>query len=994
VIVTFYSYKGGVGRSMAMANVARWYQLLGLNVVVIDWDLEAPGLESFFSGDPDTLAIWRSRIGLVDLMTLYRQDFPSLGLGEAALEDAKALRADVDRLHEVLAPLRFSLLDIPAPSAPADALPRVAPGKLRLLTAGWREGPERFAQYANAVQSFDWADFYASYRGQAYFEWLRESLCAPDVADIVLIDSRTGVTEMGGVCTRHLADVVTVLSAPNRQNIQGASMVARSFIGLSEQPWRGRRPMQVVMVPSRIDGSSHLVKSVFEPMFREHAAGLMPASLEKLKRDFWDLRIPYVDAYAFEEKMAVCEAGADPDLEAAYKLLAAHIGWLAAPESRVQQALRGEFDRVFGAELVRGQLDLGARFDAAWHRLPGAVQPAVRDLLLRLVQVGHTADDGDQPRSWRRADAEVGLADATAMALSTGLVKVERGTDDNERLVLAEADFVTRTALGLWIAEDRDRLLWRQRLRTYLDDWHRNPQDPGALLQGSVLDVAEIHARDGTPLLADEQAFIRRSRESAVAQAAAEAASAALARSPADAAATTAPSFGAAGLATPKNGASAAPVSRTATLWVAAGVLLGLVGLTAWWQLPTDAPVPATTTAGSAAAEPQLLEVRRLVDTGNPAGGLALLDSALRSRPGAHELLRARAVLRADTGDSSGALADLASLEQSTGALDVAGWSLRARMLAASGKDDPALTAYQRVLELGDLGAGHLGLAQIYERRGDKAGAVAAYRAAIGSTTDTRQRALAEARLQALEPEGTKVAAAPRASSQAFLQISLPADGPLAQPLGIALERAGVSVPKLKGGDYAWEVVPTGTARGDVRYFFREDQEAAQRARVAAQDALAAQGIDLTLALLYIDPAKVPVARRAQSGQLEVWLPPVAKLQGLRVQVFACGTGGPTAQALAIQAETYLQQRGAVVARRTTINETQRTSDFGLAPRGLEIRHSQNILPELLAARLMVGDRDFAALGKWRLVPTRTPTPGYLSLFICPASAGAGKAAR
>ncbi|HYE71696.1 MAG TPA: P-loop NTPase, partial [Blastocatellia bacterium] len=46
MIYTFYSYKGGVGRSMALANVAEWLYRQGLRVVIIDWDLEAPGLES------------------------------------------------------------------------------------------------------------------------------------------------------------------------------------------------------------------------------------------------------------------------------------------------------------------------------------------------------------------------------------------------------------------------------------------------------------------------------------------------------------------------------------------------------------------------------------------------------------------------------------------------------------------------------------------------------------------------------------------------------------------------------------------------------------------------------------------------------------------------------------------------------------------------------------------------------------------------------------
>ena len=48
-IVTFYAYKGGVGRSMALANVAVLLARRGLRVLAVDWDLEAPGLERYFS---------------------------------------------------------------------------------------------------------------------------------------------------------------------------------------------------------------------------------------------------------------------------------------------------------------------------------------------------------------------------------------------------------------------------------------------------------------------------------------------------------------------------------------------------------------------------------------------------------------------------------------------------------------------------------------------------------------------------------------------------------------------------------------------------------------------------------------------------------------------------------------------------------------------------------------------------------------------------------
>jgi MinD-like ATPase involved in chromosome partitioning or flagellar assembly len=48
MIYTFYSYKGGVGRSMALVNIAELFYQNGLNVLMVDFDLEAPGLERYF----------------------------------------------------------------------------------------------------------------------------------------------------------------------------------------------------------------------------------------------------------------------------------------------------------------------------------------------------------------------------------------------------------------------------------------------------------------------------------------------------------------------------------------------------------------------------------------------------------------------------------------------------------------------------------------------------------------------------------------------------------------------------------------------------------------------------------------------------------------------------------------------------------------------------------------------------------------------------------
>jgi hypothetical protein len=48
-IITFYSYKGGVGRTMALVNTAHVLARDGWRVLMVDFDLEAPGMTHFFA---------------------------------------------------------------------------------------------------------------------------------------------------------------------------------------------------------------------------------------------------------------------------------------------------------------------------------------------------------------------------------------------------------------------------------------------------------------------------------------------------------------------------------------------------------------------------------------------------------------------------------------------------------------------------------------------------------------------------------------------------------------------------------------------------------------------------------------------------------------------------------------------------------------------------------------------------------------------------------
>jgi MinD-like ATPase involved in chromosome partitioning or flagellar assembly len=139
-VVTFYSYKGGVGRSFILANIAVLLARWGYRVLCVDWDLEAPGLHEYFR--PMTPAPPAG--GVVDLVS----DF------------------------------------LAGKSRPADYATRLSSaGELDFLAAG-REG----ADYVHQVQEIDWQVLYEMGFGE-YLERCREQWISD--YDYVLLDSRT-----------------------------------------------------------------------------------------------------------------------------------------------------------------------------------------------------------------------------------------------------------------------------------------------------------------------------------------------------------------------------------------------------------------------------------------------------------------------------------------------------------------------------------------------------------------------------------------------------------------------------------------------------------------------------------------------------------------------------------------------------------------------------------------------------------------------------------
>ena len=110
MIVTFYSYKGGVGRSMAMANVADILARRGARVLMIDFDLEAPGLEQYFQIHQPSA---RRHLGLLDLLLEFNRE--TLPAGFRPLRGSEVGRSRAQVLADPLKRRRELWPDTPDP---------------------------------------------------------------------------------------------------------------------------------------------------------------------------------------------------------------------------------------------------------------------------------------------------------------------------------------------------------------------------------------------------------------------------------------------------------------------------------------------------------------------------------------------------------------------------------------------------------------------------------------------------------------------------------------------------------------------------------------------------------------------------------------------------------------------------------------------------------------------------------------------------------------
>jgi len=264
--VTFYSYKGGVGRTLALANMAKRLADFGKKVCVIDFDLEAPGLHQKFGRNLNQDNIKK---GIVD----YIYEFSYNNRLPESIQDY-SIKMNTNNLKNKI-----------------DIIPA---GNIK--TKGyWRK-----------LAQINWGGLFyeKDSQGVAFFIDLKQKIEKEIKPDFLLIDSRTGISDISGVTLSILADEVVILLTKNEENIEGTKLIVNT-LSVPENTFIDGRP-KINIVLSRIPYFLQPEEKYKEYNAKKHVLSEINNGLKKNKSDL-----------SFEKLLVI---HSDPDLQLDEKL--------------------------------------------------------------------------------------------------------------------------------------------------------------------------------------------------------------------------------------------------------------------------------------------------------------------------------------------------------------------------------------------------------------------------------------------------------------------------------------------------------------------------------------------------------------------------------------------------------------------------------------------------------------------------------------------------
>ncbi len=361
---------------MALANVAAQLAKWGHRVLVVDWDLEAPGLETFFER-------WlkdarRKTPGIVDLL-----------LGRETDWRACILKAQV------------------FPNAPPVEL--ISAGKLT-------------ESYFEDVQALDWRALFERGLGNR-LDRLRNEW--GNAYDFVLIDSRTGINDVGGICTVLLPDIVVLLFTTSEQSVDGVVDVMRQAQAAHQRLPTDRGRLLALPVPSRDESRKY--KDQAEKWRQKYAAALgeyyaawapRGVTAEKIVNRLY---IPYFGEFSFGEQLPVVDAAYQLDDPNSIGYAYARLATLIAHKLD-WDAVLGSGEGSEAAETRAKLADAEARI-VKGKRRGSFIAAAVLLLIISMVVVGQLSTRQRERRA--RAQTIIAAMSTTSDPLLAALLAAE-----------------------------------------------------------------------------------------------------------------------------------------------------------------------------------------------------------------------------------------------------------------------------------------------------------------------------------------------------------------------------------------------------------------------------------------------------------------------------------------------------------------------------------------------------------------------------------------
>ena len=279
MIVTFYSYKGGVGRTQLVANIAAYLCFhMRKKVLLIDWDLEAPGLHFYFD-KPELKSH-----GIIDLFNEYI-DVASQMNGEVPIKDLPIFTKKKYCSNIAKSKDKEGVID--------------------LIPAGLYD-----KSFNKRINSFDWFAFFNQLNGINYIESIKDKINSFDY-DYVFIDSRTGVTDYSGITNVQMPEVNIIVTISNHQNFDGSLKIIN---GIENSPYikNGFRKAIVFPILSKIDMQLEFKSSEWQNKFIKQFDDKVKILRDYLGNiDFSKLientRLEYVKDVSFEETILFSE---------------------------------------------------------------------------------------------------------------------------------------------------------------------------------------------------------------------------------------------------------------------------------------------------------------------------------------------------------------------------------------------------------------------------------------------------------------------------------------------------------------------------------------------------------------------------------------------------------------------------------------------------------------------------------------------------------------